>query len=121
MIVQGSWKMSLRNSFKNFRRDHTNIISPSSKKRDSSHLDGTSNSKKGKSDITSQEYHDSVKQLCSEWKKGRKKRSRVVVKELMEYTAGFRRKWIVEENPMISQVIKNFPPLMESKMVRIHY
>lgn len=90
----------------------------SSKKRDSSHLEGTPNSKKrGNGDITVQDYEDSIADLNSEWKKGHKKRSRVKVKELMDHTAGMRRNWIVEENPMISQILKSFPPLKESKTV----
>ncbi len=97
-------------------------LSSISKKHSGSDLEVTPNSKKGKVDITSAEYKKSVADLCLEWKKGRKKRSRVLIKELMEHTGGLRRKWIMEEGPMISQILKNFPPLRESRMVseRVH-
>lgn len=56
--------------------------------------------------------------LHTEWKKGKKKRSHSVLLELMEETRGVRQKWISEERPMVSEVVKKFPPLKEYRMVK---
>lgn len=58
-----------------------------------------------------------VAELRSEWKKGRKNRNLSTIKSLMEGTRDTRNKWIVHERPLISDVLRKFPSLKDSKVV----
>lgn len=64
-----------------------------------------------------EEYDEIVEQLKLEWKKGKKKRNKSVIKTCMEKTSILRQKWVMEEKPLISQVLCKFPPLRESRQV----
>lgn len=122
MCIQGSWKQSLRNSFKNFRRDHPldGSCQPERKKKDTSLQPPSKRQKTCTNEqVTEDEYEAAVKDLQDEWKKGRKGRNQGKIKELMETTLHNRRCWIIEERPLVSQVISKFPALKQSRMVRL--
>lgn len=121
---QGSWKLSLRNSFKNFRRDHDTDKPTGKRKGNCADLAPGPGSKRRRTDDLSEEmpleeYEKAVSELLTEWKKGHKKRNNATIKDLMEQTKGQRQKWIAEDNPLISQVLAKFPPLKQSKMVSV--
>lgn len=59
-----------------------------------------------------------VGDLCTEWKKGCKKRNQSTIKLLMEETRILRQKWIIEDRPMLTQVFLKFPSLRDSRVVR---
>lgn len=63
------------------------------------------------------EYIQAMAELKLECDKQRKKRSQVKIKDLMEKTFNGRRKWIVNDRPLVAEVLKAFPPLGESKDV----
>ena len=71
----------------------------------------------GSTDMTDEEYQQAVADIKAEWKKGKKSRSQVVVKNLMEQTYVKRRQWITEERPLVQQVMKEFPCLGSTKSV----
>ena len=119
--------MSLRNSFKNFRRDH-----PTDENRDSiarrtvaasknleplSKCMQTSVADDGEG-LNDDEYEAVIKELQTEYKKGRKGgRNQALLKQLMEKTRKGRRRWIENERPLVSEVIGRFPCLETSRMV----
>ena len=119
--IQGSWKQSLRNSFKNFRRDHP--CEGASNKRPADHNFSqdppTKRAKVATTEATADEDDDYESDLCTEWKKGKNKRSQALIRELLEKTARCRRRWITQENPLVSEVISRFPCLRNSRLVRI--
>lgn len=116
--LQGSWKLSLRNSFKNYRRDRvdddddTTSTPPSKRKRSTVVIDVID-------DITDEDYEDALLKLQEEQKKRKKSRNHATIKELMEKTFPKRRKWIVEDCPLVYGILKKFPLLNSSKMVTI--
>ena len=63
-------------------------------------------------------YEEAVRDLKSEWKKGRKSRSQARMKQLMSKTGPMRRKWITEVRPLVSDVLLKFPCLTQSRVVR---
>lgn len=118
--------MSLRNAFKNFRRDHPtdengdpivrhtaankNLEPPSKRMRTSIADDGE--------ELNDEEYEAAVKELQTEYRKGRKGgRNQALLKQLMEKTRRARRRWIENERPLVSEVIGRFPCLETSRMV----
>lgn len=110
--MKGSWKMSLRNSFKNFRRDYPGEpqpleIPPSKrmKQNEEDNLDDDDN------------YQGAIDELKAEYRKGKKDRNHSTVKQLMDTTLIRRRKWIMQERPLISEVLQKFSPLTTSKGV----
>lgn len=56
-------------------------------------------------------------ELRTEWKKGKKNRNQSTVKTLMEGTRDTRNKWIVHERPLITDILRKFPSLRDSKVV----
>ena len=111
----------MRNAFKNFRRNRI----PDDDSRSPSQCRKPPEKRRRYTDISDgdagtvsiEKYDEDVAVLKLEWKKGRKQRSHAVLKELMNETATQRNKWIIEEKPLISEVIRKFPPLKESRMV----
>lgn len=91
-FCQGSWKEALRNSFKNFRRNHTPKTSPFPNSEEPS----TSGppTKKRKKDVSAAstadhedvDYSAAVIELGHEWKKGKKKRNLSTIKDLLTKT-----------------------------------
>ena len=119
--------MSLRNSLKNFRRDHLtdengepivkrtvasskNLEPPSKRMR--SHEDDSNGQ-----ELNDDEYEGMIKELQAEYRKGRKgDRSQALLKQLMEKTRG-RRRWVENERPLVSEVVGRFPCLGTSRTV----
>ena len=112
--IQGSWRLSLRSAFKNFRRDYPkdeNKPPPKKKKMNDSECTDESNE---------EEYEEAIKELQAEHpksKKGRKNHSKI--KELMEKTGAKRQRWIHDTNPLIADVIELFPILSTTKGVSL--
>lgn len=117
--MQGSWKLSLRTAFKNFRRDHptdntghrqksTASAEPPSKRQRIS--DG------GAQEITDEEYDDAIDKLKAECKKNKGK-NHATIKELMQVTEQRRRKWIEEESPLVVEILSKYPSLTSTKVV----
>ena len=120
--------MSLRNSFKNFRRDHPtnengepivkrtvasskNLEPPSKRMR--SHEDDSNGQ-----ELNDDEYEGMIKELQAEYRKGRKEgRNQALLKQLIEKTRRGRRRWIENERPLVSEVVERFPCLRTSRMV----
>ncbi len=122
--MQGSWKLSLRNSFKNFRRDRpvdAENERPVSRKRTMSVSEAPSKrlnmSTEGSREITDEEYEDAMTELNTEYKMSKRGRNHATIKHLMETTQQRRRKWIMEESPHVSEVLDKFPFLTSSKNV----
>ena len=119
--------MSLRNSFKNFRKSHplSNVDDLESTKRVQDTVDGPpSKRRKTQQDqedalveCDEDEYEEAVAMLKDEWKKGRKSRSQATIKELMDKTAQLRRRWIEAQRPLVSDVLGKFPCLSQSRAV----
>ncbi len=111
VALQGSWKLSVRNSFKNFRRDRPvdENERPVSRKRVMSMSETPSKrlhfSTEGSQEITDEEYEDAITELNAAYKKPKRGRNHATIKHLMENTQQRRRKWIVEESPLVSQVL----------------
>ena len=123
LFIQGSWKQSLRNSFKNFRRDHFFDENNQSTKRQSA-ASSQPPSKRHKAQLdecetlSEDDYEEALAELQTEWKKGKKGgRNHSVIKQLMEKTASTRHRWITDERPLVSQVLEKYPLLKESRMV----
>ena len=115
--MQGSWKLSLRTVFKNFRRDHptdntghrqksTASAEPPSKRQRIS--DG------GAQEITDEEYDDAIDKLKAECKKNKGK-NHATIKELMQVTEQRRRKWIEEESPLVVEILSKYPSLTSTR------
>ena len=112
--IQGSWRLSLRSAFKNFRRDYPrNENLPPSKKKRISEEDITD-------ETTEEEYEEAIKELQAEHAKGKKGgKNHSKIKELMEQTHTKRQKWICDTNPLIADVVELFPALSTSKGVSL--
>ena len=113
----------MRNSFKNFRRDHP--VDECSPRRARENDQGPP-SKRLKTVLTDDddnmiqdddEYEEVVRDLKHEWKKGKKSRSKAKINRLMSRTSMKRRQWIIESRPLVSEVLGNFPCLAQSKTV----
>lgn len=63
------------------------------------------------------DYDVAVAALQAEWKKGKKKRSLLAIKDLMMRTERGRRSWISKERPMISDVLSKYPCLSKPRSV----
>ena len=119
IFLQGSWKLALRNAFKNFRKKL-----PKKKGSKNSSSTGEPSSKRlrlcnqGEADIDDEEYEQAVDHLREEHKKifAKKGGSYGEVRKLMGKTMLRRRQWITKEEPMISEVIEKFPCLAS-----VHY
>lgn len=117
----GSWKLSLRNSFKNFRRDRplnenqrpvtSTGEQPLNKRRK---IDDSDFSEQ----INEEEYEEAVKKLKEEHAKNKKGRNHATIKQLMEKTRQRRWKSILDKGPFVSDVLKEFPFLTSSKVLR---
>ena len=67
--------------------------------------------------ITEEDYADALLKLKEEQKRRKKSRNHATIKELMEKTLPNRRKWIVEDCPLVNGILEKFPLLNSSKMV----
>ena len=109
----------MRNSFKNFRRN------PSVKRKRSKSPEPYEKVDERPSkrldlefmDEDDDEYDDAVQELQVECSKATKKINQVKIKDLMEKTFKQRRKWIVNDRPLVLEVIERFPPLSNSTNV----
>ena len=121
--VQGSWRLQLRSSFKNFRRDYPRndaTDKQSSKKRRVGHTpDDAVDVEAAADENADEEYEEAIKDMQAEYAKGKKGgRNHSLIKELMEKkTHATRQKWIQLNNPAIADVIDLFPALSTTKGV----
>ena len=122
-MFQGSWKLSLRNAFKNFRKhyrteteDHDNEI----------HTAGEPHAKRlrfyagDEPPIGDEEYEEAIEKLQEDYRskgKNRKGKGHGYVKNLMEITRIRRHQWIQSGRPLISDILEKFPHLSISKWV----
>ena len=117
--------MSLRNAFKNFRRNYkkqamqeASIESSPPSKRMKLQLDINDDL-----EIDEEEYEEVIKQMQEEYKrksaKGKQGRSSSTVKHLMGKTRLRRLKWIQDECPLVSEVLKKFPFLKANRWVSL--
>lgn len=117
-----SWKVCLRNSFKNFRRDRSsNDILDACKR---SGIPEPENPKRQKLydpfiDITEEEYEGIIKVLQEEHQRKTKYRNLPAIMELMGRSQGKRRKWILENRPLVGEILNRFPLLDTSEVVSI--
>ena len=63
------------------------------------------------------EYNEAIDELQKEFRKGRKGWSRQLIIELLDKTRQRRLKWIKEEKPLVSAIVKKFPALESPKVV----
>ena len=113
--IQGSWRLSLRSAFKNFRRDYPrNENQPPSKRKRIGGVEITD-------ETTEEEYEEAIKELQAEHAKGKKGgKNHSKIKQLMEQTHKKRQKWIHDTNPLIANVVELFPVLSTSRGVSLH-
>ena len=110
VYFQASWRLSLRNSFKNFRRKGSDCHhdEPPSK-RMKFHL-------KDLPEITEEEYEEAIENLNAELKKGGKRMGKhSAVKHLMKLTRAKQCQWVQQDCPLILEVVEKFPCLAFSK------
>ena len=117
--MQGSWKLGLRNAFKNFRKNYTKNIDPAND-------DNTTNDPPAKrcklyhddddGYIDDEEYVEALSELKAYGppKKGNNHKD---VKRLMELTKLRRQQWIRDEKPLVFEVVDRFPYLATTKWV----
>ena len=74
-------------------------------------------STEGSQEITDEECKETMDELNQEYKKSKRERNHATIKHLMEATKQHRRKWIMEERPLMSEVLDKFPFLASSKQV----
>lgn len=118
--MQGSWKLSLRTAFKNFRRDHPTDDNDGHRKKSTASAEPPSKrqrlSDSEAQEITDEEYDDAIARLKEECKK-KKGRNHATIKEIMEVTQQRRRKWIEEESPLVMEALCKYPCLTSTKVV----
>ncbi len=110
--IQGSWKESVRTSFKNIRRDHSTSDTPKRVTKAGASLQPPSKRLRANAteiDMSEEDYKEAVSEIKGEWKKGK---NHARLKNLMETTFATRRKWIAEEHPLVTE---NFPCLSSTK------
>lgn len=107
---QGSWRLSLRNAFKNFRRKGAHSRDEPPSKRSKWQVEGSL-------EIDQETYEEAVVNLKAELKKKGKGRQKAI-KDIMDTTRVIRCQWI-QERPLIAEVFLKFPCLAFSKWVRI--
>lgn len=122
IILQGTWKESLRTAFKNFRRPDDESSLNKSSTGESSSKSKPPSSKRFKLDqssqtITDEEFDESLESLRVEFTKSKKSRNQAEIKRLMDLTFDRRRLWITQERPLVNDIVKKFPPLKSSKSV----
>lgn len=122
-LMQGSWRMSLRSSMKNFRRDYPTAVrekqehQPCLLTSHGVHQSSIQDTALG-SAMSEDEYQEALVSLEVEYRKGRKGgRNPGVINDLMEKTRTRRVKWIQEERPLVWEVMEKFPCLASSRMV----
>jgi len=124
-FIQGTWKESLRTSFKNYRRssdDEPSLHKPAGETSQCATSKPPS-AKRFKLDqsttnITDEEFDKSLESLKAEFMKNKKSRNQAEIKNLMDLTFDRRRVWITQERPLVNDIVKKFPPLKSSKSVR---
>lgn len=112
---QGSWKLSLRTSFKNFRRHYDKNDAAEEPLAKRLRLLYTED----EADIGDDEYEEAVKELQEHKAKklGKKGKGHGHIKRLMEITRVRRYQWIHIEQPLISDILNKFPYLSTHKWV----
>lgn len=113
--MQGSWRLSLRNAFKNFRKKSANSVTTDERpsKRTKWQVESTS-------EIDQQAYEEAVENLKAELKKKGKGKHKTI-KNIMEATRTIRCQWINEKRPLMAEVLLKFPCLAYSKWVKMFY
>lgn len=127
-FLQGDWKLSLRTSFKNFRKDHKedadeNGVQSGSRKRPASTPLPPSKRMRidvDDDDMDEEEYEDLVVELAEEWRKDKKDRSMATIKDLFVKTCTKRQYWITKQQPALRDVLAKFPCLSSSRTVRMN-
>ena len=116
-MLQSSWTLALRNSFKNFQKG-------CSKKKTEEASDPEPQPKRVKLHtgdeeeyIDDDEYQEALEKL-KELGKQRKGRDHKELKRLMESTKLRHHSWIRKDCPLIQEVIDKFPCLSSSRWVR---
>ena len=116
--------MCLRNSFKNFRRDRS---SNDVAKHGFTFPQEDSSPKRQKMydpyivDISEDEYEVIIEQLKEEHKKKKKYQNHDAILQLMERSLSRRRKWIVENKPLVIEILNKFPLLDTSEVVSLYH
>ena len=116
----------MRNSFKHFRKDKKeNLESGPSKRKASTTREPPSKRTKcapsgGDDDLDDEEFEEFVGDLAEEWRKDKKERNMATVKSLFDQTANRRRQWIVNDQPLLSEVYDAFPCYSSSRLVSFH-
>ena len=121
-ILQGSWKLGLRNGLKKFRKGY-----PKKKRASENHSDKEPPSKRARlyleddGQIDEDVYIEAVEKL-QYYGKNKKSGKHGEIKQLMELTKLKRHQWIRTERPLIFDVVRKFPCLATTKWVsRINY
>lgn len=124
-VFQGTWKLSLRNSFKNFRKGYKILRTVPEDTEERSVEPQAKRLKvftEEESLIDDDEYEEAIVQLQQEFKnkgKGKKGKGHGFVKNLMIKTRFRRHQWINNDRPLISEVLQKFPHLSTSRWVSL--
>ena len=112
--MQGSWRLALQKSIKNFRKKGaTSVTDEPPSKRSKWQLESTS-------EIDQEAYEEAVENLKAELR-GKGNGKQRTIKNIMEATRTIHCQWIREERPLMAEVLLKFPCLAFSKWVKIFY
>ena len=110
--MQDSWKLSLRTAFKNFRRDRPEESDQGARCRPATAVEGPPSkqlrmfsSGDGSAQLEGEEYEEALTELKRAHRSDKKGRNYARIKFLMESTCQQRRKWIVEERPLVAEIL----------------
>lgn len=118
--MQATWKLSLRNAFKNFRKSYKTAPEDEEETSVEPQAKRMKVFAEEESPIDDDEYEEAIKELQQEFKskgKGKKGNGHGFVKNLMAKTRVRRRQWINSDRPLISDVLEKFPYLSTSRWV----
>ncbi len=117
-LLQGSWKTKLRDRFKFLRRPHISDCndSPPSKRRK---IDKRIGSNPLDDDPNSDSFEENLAVLTLECRKKKRDRSIANILRLTAITYTTRRKWIIEQQPTVSEVLEKYPSLDLKKVVSV--
>ena len=68
--------------------------------------------------VDDSEYAENLKKLDLEYEK--EKPSRTAVRQLMKLTIDGRHKWIQDKQPLVDEILTNFPALKDHKTVSLN-
>ena len=133
-FLKGSWKVQLRQKFKNKRRglNTGGEKGPEKRRREEETEDGCIDEETEDSDMVHKAkrrssvrlpVEEKTRHIHEEQKKAlqdelqKSKPSKQIVKKLMEDTSAGRILWIDQDSPMVEEILSEYPPLRNSKMV----